>query len=265
MSADLDTTDEDARNWQLLATPLGGEGSGRVRYAAAMHLQRRGLINAETLEAYRIVSKMDGEPAQHALQLFPVLLAAMDKYLALLPLPEIADVRRGIALHGQQPQRSVAPRMPAACRHIESALASMRDLRFARILRDSVPHLHWHTYDAYPVEEIGQDFMKGHAFATLIGEGAPYPADDFDLGLFVIAPGILYRDHCHKAPELYAPLTGPHGWRFRPGAEFQLKSANEPVWNPPYQPHATLVGDVPFLAIYCWTKDVAEPARVILP
>ncbi len=37
------------------------------------------------------------------------------------------------------------------------------------------------------------------------------------MGLFVIAPHVLYRDHAHAAPELYLPLTGPHGWRFAPG------------------------------------------------
>ncbi len=41
------------------------------------------------------------------------------------------------------------------------------------------------------------------------------------------------------------------------------KPAHEPVWNEPWKPHATMVGDQPFLCIFCWTREVNEPARVI--
>jgi hypothetical protein len=33
--------------------------------------------------------------------------------------------------------------------------------------------------------------------------------------------------------------------------------------DPPSQPHSILVGDVPFLAFYCWTRDVNELAKVL--
>jgi hypothetical protein len=98
-----------------------------------------------------------------------------------------------------------------------------------------------------------------------VGEGAFRDADDFDLGLFVIGPDILYRDHHHAAPELYAPLTGPHGWRFLPDKTFHTKPADEPVWNEPWAPHATLTGPTPFLCIFGWTRDVNIPAKVIFP
>jgi hypothetical protein len=74
---------------------------------------------------------------------------------------------------------------------------------------------------------------------------------------------VLYRDHCHKAPELYVPLTGPHGWRFGPGMPLIVKPAHHPVWNDPYAPHLTKVGAVPLLCLFGWTRDVAEVARVI--
>ena len=74
---------------------------------------------------------------------------------------------------------------------------------------------------------------------------------------------MLYRDHCHAAPELYAPLTGPHGWRFGPGRPLMVKPAHQPVWNPPYPPHLTKVGPVPFLCLFGWTRDVNEVARVM--
>ena len=42
-----------------------------------------------------------------------------------------------------------------------------------------------------------------------------------------------------------------------------LSKAHTPVWNPPQRPHATKVGAVPFLCLYAWTSDVAEPALIV--
>jgi hypothetical protein len=75
------------------------------------------------------------------------------------------------------------------------------------------------TYDRYPRAEIGARFLQGMPLPRSWGR-APFAARDFDLGLFLIAPHVLYRDHHHAAPELYAPLTGPHGWRFGPGGRW---------------------------------------------
>lgn len=54
-------TPEDAAHLADLNTPPGPPGSGRVRYAAATHFYNRGMISAEALEAYRILSMIDGE------------------------------------------------------------------------------------------------------------------------------------------------------------------------------------------------------------
>ena len=48
-----------AENWQLVRAPLGEKWSGRARYAAAMFLYKRGEMNAETLEVYRLCSRLD--------------------------------------------------------------------------------------------------------------------------------------------------------------------------------------------------------------
>ena len=53
--------DEAAENWALLNTPLGEEWSGRTRYAAAMYFYRHGEMSAETLEVYRLCSRLDAE------------------------------------------------------------------------------------------------------------------------------------------------------------------------------------------------------------
>jgi hypothetical protein len=57
MSAD----DIEREQWALINTPLGQEWSGRTRYAAAMYFNRRREMDAETLEIYRICSRLDWE------------------------------------------------------------------------------------------------------------------------------------------------------------------------------------------------------------
>jgi hypothetical protein len=96
----------------------------------------------------------------------------------------------------------------------------------------------------------------------LIGGVGFIPVDDFELGLFLIAPKTVYRDHRHPAPELYVPLTGPHEWRFETGASWTEYKAHTPIWNEPMQVHATLVRDLPFLSLFAWMRDVDTHATV---
>ncbi|CAN7626536.1 hypothetical protein LJR231_004762 [Phyllobacterium sp. LjRoot231] len=53
--------EDEAEQWVLINTPLGQEWSGRTRYAAAMYFNRQGEMSAETLEIYRICSRLDWE------------------------------------------------------------------------------------------------------------------------------------------------------------------------------------------------------------
>jgi hypothetical protein len=205
-----------------------------------------------------------GQPSPEAA--IRTLVAEADRYLATLPGPGVAEVRAGIdaARAGAvnlRPGRS----HPVVDRHLGPALAVLAATHpaLAAAIAGAAPLLAWRPYDGYPPEAIGAGFAGGHAYATIMGAGAPLETGDFDLGLFVIAPHVLYRDHCHKAPELYAPLTGPHGWRFGPATPLVVKAAHQPVWNEPFAPHLTKVGPVPFLAIFGWTRDVAALAEVI--
>ncbi|PWW04057.1 hypothetical protein DFR52_101747 [Hoeflea marina] len=56
----------------LVATPPGGEWSGRARYAAAMYFYQRGEMPAEVLEVYRISSRLDAEDAVDVLRLWQI-------------------------------------------------------------------------------------------------------------------------------------------------------------------------------------------------
>jgi hypothetical protein len=52
---------EYAEQWALVNAPLGEPWSGRARYAAAMYFHKRGEMSADTLEVYRICSRLDAE------------------------------------------------------------------------------------------------------------------------------------------------------------------------------------------------------------
>jgi hypothetical protein len=192
------------------------------------------------------------------------LIAEIDLYLARLDgeAENIAEVRRGIARFGRGPVNSVPPNPSPACGFLDEALAASDAPGLVRAIGLARPYLNWIGYDLYPRAEIGERFARAHAFATIVGPTAHIHADDFEIGLFLMAPGTLYRDHHHPAPELYVPLTGPHEWRFAPGGPWIAKPAHMPVWNEPNAIHATFVGDVPFLCLYAWTRDVNAPAKV---
>jgi hypothetical protein len=191
------------------------------------------------------------------------LVAELEKYLLQLNDPHVATVLEGMNRWARGRVAPVQGRTLPVCDHLDTALQALGKTPLAKAIADARPFLSWISYDAYPRAEIGERFADNHAFASIIGEGCALEAVDFDFGLFLIAPNLFYRDHHHAAPELYAPLTGPHAWRFIPGDPLVWKEANRPVWNQAWQPHATMTGEVPFLSIFCWTKDVALPAKVI--
>lgn len=266
---------------RLLHAPLGAPGSGRVRYGAAMELFRRGLMSEAQLDLYREASPFDGrDPAvllaerrlpappqpsclrRAALQ---TLLGAARDHLDGLSHPGSEEVHAGLATCSETVSDHPPLTHPVVERWLAPALRQAADIApgLAGAIGAAAPHLRWISYDLYARDEIGNGFAEGHAFAAIAGGHAPFHAADFELGLFLIAPGVLYRDHCHLAPELYAPLTGPHGWRFAPGRPLIVKPAGEPVWNPSLQPHLTKVGPDPFLCLFVWTRDVEAVARVI--
>lgn len=283
------TMRRDQRQLALLNTPLGQPGSGRLRYGAAMYFQQQGKLDTRILEAFRMAAANDAEAvdlvlAAHnidaaalvALRARPVaapaaqllhLLDEIDRYLQTFSGPGISEARSGIAAARIQDPTMAQHRLENSIvsSHLPPALAALeKDYpALAADISTTSPLLFWETYGDYAPGTVGTDFETGHAFTSLVGAHAPLYAEDFDLGLFLIAPNTLYRDHHHAAPELYAPLTGPHLWRFGVGAPLIIKPAHEPVWNTPFAPHLTKSGPTPFLCIFCWTQDANAPAYVL--
>lgn len=266
----------------LLGVPLGARGSGRARYGRAMRLWADDALSPAQLEAYRVAAADDHRPPRQVLEdrrlpipadatpspeaLVRALVEEADRYLAGLPGPGVTEVRTllsrwrdgPVTLPATVPNGVVEAHLAPA---LEALAADQPAL--AGAIAAAAPFLRWIAFDGYPPDQIGEAFLRGHAFCSIVGEGAPIPAQNFDLGLFLIAPHVLYRDHAHAAPELYAPLTGPHGWRFGAGRPLVAKPAHLPVWNPAHQPHLTKVGPVPFLGLFGWTRDIWDPAHVV--
>jgi len=157
------------------------------------------------------------------------LIAEIDAYLGRFEGPGIADVRAGIARCKHGPMREVTPSRIRQTSHVDTALDWMDangDRTLGSAIRRAMPYLEWMAYDPYPRALIGDLYAENHCMASLIGEAGQISAQDFDLGLFGFGPNILYRDHQHAAPELYAPLTAPHGWRFKTGEPLHWHSSS---------------------------------------
>ena len=115
--------------------------------------------------------------------------------------------------------------------------------------------LHWKIDDGGYYEkgaDVGEGYKAGNMHTLLIGpENAPVLSNQYLLGLFLLAPHTLYRDHKHCAPELYVTLTGPTAWRVELG-EWEEHQAGHRLFNPSNVAHATRVDETPFLALFAW-------------
>lgn len=266
----------------LLSLPPGTRGAGRIRYGAAMALYQSGALSPAELEAWRIASASDTLPAKAALghhdlpekarpeaNTAAILARLMEEaaaYLAPLRCPGAGELRRLIARRTAADTPPAPQITPTVTDHLPAALTALSTTHpaLAAAIHTASPHLCWASHNAYPADQIGPSFPANHAAASLIGPTAPFHALDGEFGVFLIAPHILYRDHSHATPELFLPLTGPHGWRFGPNRPLILKPAHNPVWNDSHRPHLTKVGPTPFLALYGRTQAVDIPA-VVLP
>ena len=105
-------------------------------------------------------------------------------------------------------------------------------------------------------ENLGAAYRKFNLHCQIIGpRGDLVRTSEFMLGIFMLAPWTLYKDHSHLAPELYLNLSEKSSWRFNFG-DWQDLRAGSVVWNPSKQIHATKVLEKPFLAVFVWLKDI---------
>jgi Dimethlysulfonioproprionate lyase len=193
--------------------------------------------------------------------------AAVARHLA----PRRTSEGVGLALQRLEQQRiaaapraiPVARRLPA-CRHLPESICAilLLDSSLAALIAEIEDELAWQQNANYSDAAMNcPGYMDNYAYAELVGPTGLWPGDDFRMGLLVLGPHLHYRDHSHAAPELYWLLTGPSEWRVA-SADFAMREQGEMIWHPPHMIHATRTGAVPLLALYIWTSDVEQPARL---
>ena len=140
-------------------------------------------------------------------------------------------------------------------------------LALQQAVREAVDDLVWAEdqmkYYA-PDANVGAGYRDGNLHTLLIGPGAcGFAHADFTLGLFLLHPRTLYRDHAHPAPETYLNLSPRSGWRFGEG-DWRDLGPGSLVFNAPMAPHATRSYAQPFFSVFSWLKDIDNPC-VVLP
>jgi hypothetical protein len=163
-------------------------------------------------------------------------------------------------------RRLVPPaRRLAACRHLPEAIAAVLSLdsSLAAVIAEIEDELAWQQNANYSDAAMScPGYMDNYAYAELVGPAGLWPGDDFRMGLLVLGPHLHYLDHSHAAPELYWLLTGPSEWRAAT-ADFAHREQGEMIWHRAHMVHATRTGTVPLLALYIWTSDVEQSARLV--
>ena len=194
------------------------------------------------------------------------LIGAIARQLNAAGQPAALRVLARLAEQNHSPAAFTLPgsmRLPVL-RHFADAVgeAMLVSPDTAAALAAVEDQLHWRQSEAYSDALLGDGFMENYGWCQLLGPHGFFPGQDFLLGLLMLGPGQHYRNHAHPAPELYVPLTGGSSWS-RNREAFAPKPAGSLIWHEPQEVHATRTEATPLLAIWCWTADVAEPARLV--
>ncbi len=126
--------------------------------------------------------------------------------------------------------------------------------------------LNWRVDDGLYYEkdaDVGEAYTGNNMHCELIGpRNSFFESPDFTLGIFVLGSHVLYRDHCHVAPEFYLNMTGPTQWRFNK-EEWETFEAGSILWNNSNRIHATHVGETPFISVYSWVHSITASCQVV--
>ena len=141
------------------------------------------------------------------------------------------------------------------CRHLATALDHARRQpgpagALANAFATIEPRLEWNVRTG--AEAHGEEFLNGHANATIAGPDGLELRPDVRIGVSLMAPNIRYPDHHHSPEEIYVVLSGGQ-WRQadRPWHEPGIGGL---VYNPPNIVHAMRSAERSLLALwFLWT------------
>lgn len=193
------------------------------------------------------------------------LIAAIMRGLSARPQTGAAEVLEALSRQdlGAAAQRVQEPRGLPVLVHLPQCIgeAMLLDPDLAAAIAAVEDDLKWMQSSSYTDEILGEGFTANYGWAEIIGPNGFFAGDDLLLGLLMLGPDRHYRDHYHPAPELYWPLTAGSFWS-RDGEPFAEKAQGAIIWHPAMALHATITRETPLLAVWCWTRDTATPARL---
>jgi hypothetical protein len=154
--------------------------------------------------------------------------------------------------------RPGATRLPV-CRHLATTLEHARHQpgpigALADAFAVIEPQLTWKVRGG--AEALGEEFLDGHANATIAGPEGLEIRRDVWIGVSLMAPHTRYPDHRHPPEEIYVVLS-----------DGQWRQASDPwhepgigglVYNPPNVVHAMRSTERPLLALwFLWTEQIS--------
>jgi quercetin dioxygenase-like cupin family protein len=158
-----------------------------------------------------------------------------------------------------QAVRTDTTRLPV-CRYLATALEKAHQQQgpvgaLANAFTVIEPLLTWKVRAG--AEMLGEQFLNGHANATITGPEGLELRRDVRIGVSLMAPHMRYPDHCHPPEEIYVVLS-----------DGQWRQASDPwhepgigglVYNPPNVVHAMRSTERPLLALwFLWTGQISS-------
>tara|TARA_B100001175_G_scaffold185873_1_gene157805 strand:+ start:94 stop:744 length:651 start_codon:yes stop_codon:yes gene_type:complete len=196
------------------------------------------------------------------------IISFLENNLETIPEIELLKSIKNVSLRKDN-FVSQMPNFPPKERALSDAISSIESSELLGIkesLERVIGDLRWNIDDGDFYEkdsEIGESYLLGNMNCELIGPtlGA-FRSNGLRLGLFLLEENIFYKDHKHKAAELYLNLTNGTQWRFG-DLIWENKQAGSIVFNKPYDIHAMKIGSKPFLSIWCWPTNSSEKCILV--
>ena len=163
-----------------------------------------------------------------------------------------------------QAARPATARLPV-CHHLPTALEhARRQPGPVSALADAFaviePQLNWKVRSG--AEAHGEQFLNGHANATIIGPEGLEVRPDLRFGVSLMAPRMQYPDHRHPPEEIYVVLSDGQ-WR-QASNSWHEPGIGGLVYNPPNIVHAMRSMELPLLALwFLWTEPSHRRASAI--
>ena len=156
-----------------------------------------------------------------------------------------------------------ASRLPVTC-ELPAAIAAAQGTRLASVadaLDDIEPSLRWRQNPNYTAATIGESFLQRYGYVELVGRNCPWSSEAIAVGFLLLGAGAHYPVHHHPAREVYHVVSGAPQW-WRTERDWTAEPPGAAIYHAPHVKHATLAGQAPLLALYCWQGDTAVAARL---